>query len=332
MLIICFAIFFLLELSVRSIDFIRGESFISNKHRNIIAKPVSSIIPYRIFGTKLYYEESDTKYISSVHNEHYPLKKPNNTFRIICFGGSTTANVLYETTGIHYPLVLQGLLQSHYPNKNIEVINLGYYAYATSHAIILLTLDVLSWSPDLIILSNNINDLLASYWPDFTYDYSNKYRTGFYSMPDYPERFTTLNALFNWSSFYWALKNRLKILSKKLSGVNEPQDGYMRKSYGDEPPVTGQDVFRRNLTTFVSIAKSYGLNTLLATQPLETSEEYWDKHMSHKKYNNIVVYPLHSEFVSHHQNFNKIIKEVAKKTDIFFLDNNAIFSGDKRIL
>jgi len=66
---------------------------------------------------------------------------------------------------------------------------------------------------------------------------------------------------------------------------------------------------------------------VLGTQPLETSEEYWNRHMRYKKYNGIVTYPLHSEFISHHQRFNEIIREVAREQKAYIVDNEKIFAG-----
>ncbi|ETX06172.1 MAG: hypothetical protein ETSY2_18725 [Candidatus Entotheonella gemina] len=115
------------------------------------------------------------RYIASRYQELYPLEKPSGTFRIVAFGGSTTANVqAMRSQTPHYPLLLQTQLRRTLARNDIEVINVGNPSYATPHSLILLAFDVLSWQPDLVILSHNINDLTALYWPDFTFDYSNK--------------------------------------------------------------------------------------------------------------------------------------------------------------
>ena len=56
------------------------------------------------------------------------------------------------------------------------VISVASSAYATPHSLTLLSLDVLSWDTDLVILSHNINDLQAAYMPGFKPDYSHKYQ------------------------------------------------------------------------------------------------------------------------------------------------------------
>jgi len=305
-------LFVLSEFSARVIDRLHGGDFTYNKERN-----EQQLTPFRMFGPSYYVEQDGIRYISSVHKELYPFEKGRNTYRIVAFGGSTTQNAV---DGIHYPLVLEQLLKEEYPQRNIEVINIGNSAYATPHFIISLTLDVVSWESDLIILSENINDLLAGYFPDFQPDYANKYRHAAFV----PE-ISAPRMLLGWSRFYWIVKSRLEALSYRLADYGGVV--FRRSSYGNEPPVESQKIFRRNLQTFVEIARAYDIPVVLGTQPLETSEEYWNRHMRYKKYNGIVTYPLHSEFISHHQRFNEIIREVAREQKAYIVDNEKIFAG-----
>ena len=95
--------------------------------------------------------------------------------------------------GRHYPLVVQSELRERLGRDNIEVISVANSAYATPHSLILLELDVLSWDPDLILISHATNDLTATYFPDFAYDYSHKYSDPYYLRS---ESVTVTNALF----------------------------------------------------------------------------------------------------------------------------------------
>ena len=313
------------EILLRALDYARGYPFWSNTHRNLVTKTMKPLIPYRIFGWPLYEDIDGKTYIVSVHGERYPLKKENNTFRVVALGGSTTKNFV---DGAHYPLLLQRMLQEKYPEKNIEVINVGNDAYATTHIITLLAFDVISWKPDLVIASENFNDLSAAYWPHLRYDYSNKYGTAFY-MPNYAERLTKTNILFNWSSFYWFLRAKRRAALSALAQQQEPS--YQRVSYGNEPPALVQKIFRRNLATFVAIAQTNNIPVILGTQPLQESLAYWDNHMRFKPYNNVVVYPTHEEFILHHRRFNDIIKSVAQDTNSFFTDNNEFFANNPEL-
>ena len=220
-------------------------------------------------------------------------------------------------------MVLEKLLREKYPNKKIEVINTGNSGYSTPHFIILLSLDVLSWNPDLIIVSENINDLLAAYFPDFKPDYSNKYSTGSFLPPQ-----SLANALFGWLRLYWIVKSRTEALEYRIDDMRGGV--YQRRQYGSEPPQEAAGAFRSNLETIISIARARNISVILASQPLEPSEEYWDKHMRYKTYNDIAVYPPQKEFVAHHARYNKIIEDVTRATSSYFVDNDAMFGADRK--
>ena len=309
-----FVTLFVLEMGIRGYDAYQGRSFFKTSGNNL-AGPIR-IFPFRTFGFNLYKTIDGQTYINSRHGELYPVKKSSHTFRIVCFGGSTTENLIEE---IHYPKVLESLLKERLHRDNIEVINLGHSAYVTPHFIILLALDVISWNPDLVILSENINDLSAMYFPNFTYDYSHKFSHPFY-LPDYASRFTIPNILFQHWRLYWFMYHRLH---------KEPTYNIQRKSYGDIPTHLASMVFKRNLQSFVTLAQANGIQVLLASQSLQPSEEYFVRYMQYKSYNDIAIYPLHNEFVSHHRYFNKIIEQVATETKSFYLDNDAILNGEK---
>lgn len=317
-----FLIFIASELTVRIIDWRNGHSFWSNAHRNFLIRETKPVLPYRIYGWNLYEKINEKQFIVSVHGERYPFKKPDNTFRIVTFGGSTTKNFV---DGVHYPILLERRLQERYPGKHMEVINVGNSAYTTTHSLTILMFDALSWNPDLIIVSHNINDLLNAYFPDLTPDYSNQYGSKFY-LPQYKNRLTFINASLGWSSFYWFLRERVGDLLSDAGYHN--QGPYRRASYGNEPPELATHLFKRNLETFAVVARSNNIPIIFGTQPLEPSEKYFDIALRVRPFNKLVTYPLHNELLNHHRRFNKIIKEVAREQKEYIIDNNASFNGD----
>ena len=192
-----FAVFFVMEIATRAYDAVRGRGFFSNS-RSIVKRDLR---PFRMFGFDLYGKEDGVRHISSRHGEKYPLEKVPGTFRIVVFGGSTTENlVAFNETGLHYPLLLQKKLRERLQRDDVEVINVGNSAYSTVQSLILLELDVVSWQPDLIIVSHNVNDLVSSYWPGFTFDYSHKYSNEFY-LPDFKSKYATHNRILQHSQF-----------------------------------------------------------------------------------------------------------------------------------
>jgi hypothetical protein len=304
---------------MRSYDaLVHKVGFFSIDPRNQLTAPQRRVIPFRTFGVELYKEKDGVQYISSRHGELYPIEKPKGSFRIVCFGGSTTDQKIGET---HYPLLLQTILRERLHRNNIEVINVGNQSYATPHFLILLELNVIYWKPDLIILSENINDLLAQYWPHFTFDYSNRYSDPFYSIPNYESRYTLANLIFKHSRLFWFIKSRMK--------TKQQWPAIKRKSYGDTPNPMAIKVFEQNLRSFITLAKSNRIQVLLATQPLQPSEEYFVRHYTYKSYNDTVLYPLHNEFVANHNFYNNIIKKVARDTGETCIDNDHTFGGNK---
>ena len=316
-------IFLGLEIAIRSYDAVRGRGFFSN-HRNQVLE-TKSLLPFRTFGFELYRSENGVRYISSRHGELFPVRKPEGTFRIVVFGGSSSENFpAYAKERIHYPLILQAELRKALNRESIEVINIANSGYSTAHSLILCTLDVLSWKPDLIIVSHNINDLIASYWPDFTFDYSNKYSDDFFTVPEFESVYTIPNVLFGHSQFYWFVRKRIRYLTNETISLE-------RKTYGYKPNPLATQIFYRNLRSFVALAKANDINVLLANQPLQPSEEYFVRHMAQKPYNDVVTYPLHEEFVAHHRAFNKIIEQVAEDTQALYLDNETELGTDKSL-
>ena len=101
-------------------------------------------------------------------------------------------------------------------------------------------------------------------------------------------------------------------------------------SYGMEPPLASQEIFKRNLETFVTLANAHKIPVILATQALEPSEEYWDRALRYKSYNDRVIYPLHEEFVAHHGVFNDILRKVAEENGVYLVDNSVSLAGDRQ--
>ena len=212
-----------------------------------------------------------------------------------------------DRAGIHYSLQLQSELRERLGRRDIEVITLGKGSYATPHSLIFLELDVLSWNPDLVILSHNVNDLSATYYPGFTPDYSNKYGD-----PYYFGDFTTTDAFFQHFQLYWSVKTRLGRM------LNRDAYAYRTKSYGDEVNPEGIAVFMRNLRSFVTLAESNGISVLLATQPYDANQppSNFEK-PSIKK----ITHPLPEELAKHHAQYNRAIETVATEKGAWFVDN-----------
>jgi len=304
----------LLEIGVRVSDVARGRGFFWGG-RNLVARAEDKRLAFRAFGWKPYRKENGRTYLVSTHGDPYPLAKPEGTTRIVAFGGSTTENHFSARKGGgHYPRRLESLLNERLGGE-FEVINVAYSAYATPHSLILLALDVISWDADIVILSHNYNDLNAAYFPDFTFDYQHKYGA-FYASNLGPS-----DILFQHSQLYWLGRKQFAVTLTQLNGA------VRRRPYGQEPPPAASAVFQRNLQSFVTLAQANGIGVLLATQALEPSEKYFQLHVRPKLYNKAIYYPLHDEFLQHHDTFNRIIRQVAAESGAWLLDNDRVLGG-----
>jgi lysophospholipase L1-like esterase len=305
------------EIVVRIYDRQRGQGFFSD-YRNEIAKAYKPVVPYRIFGFVPYQTVNGKRFISSRRGELYPIEKPAGTTRIVCFGGSTT-EAYFE--GVHYPLALQSLLRKRLGRDTIEVINVANSAYATTHSIILLEFDVIYWKPDIVILSENLNDLTASYWPGLRFDYSNKYGGEFYASPISKDTISCLSVALQHSRLYWVIYNRLKGIGAR------GRIGKARfRHYPDTPDPLAVQIFRQNLRTFIQIARSHGSTVILATQAMVAKEEYF-RPLFFEPINKEVVYPYLDEFAKHHRYFNEVIREVAQEENVYLVDNERLLEG-----
>jgi uncharacterized protein YjbI with pentapeptide repeats len=116
--------------------------------------------------------EVEVEHITRDHNEHPELysmnsegfrgsefikNKPDDTYRIITVGGSTTfgSGVTNENT---WPKILEKKLQSISEGKNIEVINAGIPAAASFIESKLIKEKLIDFKPDLIIIFDGNND------------------------------------------------------------------------------------------------------------------------------------------------------------------------------
>jgi uncharacterized protein YxeA len=91
----------------------------------------------------------------------FTAEKPDGLFRILCVGGSTT--VIGRTNEETYPALLEERLLRRFPEKNLEVLNLGISKYGTRE-VVNLCAGAIRYHPDLVIKYNGANDLWWDYF------------------------------------------------------------------------------------------------------------------------------------------------------------------------
>ena len=92
-------------------------------------------------------------------------RKPPETIRIVCLGGSTTFDTGVVGTAVPWPDVLERELGRVFPDKRIEVLNLGIPGAAILDSLIDLQIRGLTLDPDIVILYQGHNDFRYSTRP-----------------------------------------------------------------------------------------------------------------------------------------------------------------------
>lgn len=99
--------------------------------------------------------------LPTLYPETFAREKSSQIYRIFCLGGSTTAGFPFDGQ-VPFPQQLRCLLSDTYPEKRFEVINLGITA-VNSYTVLDLLPEVLTQSPDLIVIYMGHNEFYGAY-------------------------------------------------------------------------------------------------------------------------------------------------------------------------
>ncbi|MFM1920823.1 MAG: hypothetical protein RLZZ303_2457 [Candidatus Hydrogenedentota bacterium] len=111
-------------------------------------------LPTYVFGTNTY----------GFRGGDVSVPKPKGVYRIVCLGGSTTAEG--PTDELTYPALLQERLRDHFRRNDIEVVNAGRHGSSVANEADSID-DILSLEPDLVLHYNFVNDyrsMACSIW------------------------------------------------------------------------------------------------------------------------------------------------------------------------
>lgn len=92
--------------------------------------------------------------------DYFPVAKPPGTFRVFCLGGSTTAGYPYYFNG-SFSTYLRDRLKTTFPQKEIEVINLGMTA-TNSFTVLDLARELPAYQPDLLVVYDGHNEFYGA--------------------------------------------------------------------------------------------------------------------------------------------------------------------------
>ncbi len=179
-----------------------------------------------------------------------PRDAPPGTMRLVCSGGSTTFDLTAESNDQSWPWMLETRLRA--SGREIEVWNAGFPGWTSLENTISLLIRDQDLRPDVVIFFQGINDLQpAAHRP-----FDRQYEAG------HADR--QLQAL-GFTVGPPAIWDR-SVLLERLHQLLLPRS--LDSDVATELDPEARDVFQRNVSSFVSIARSAGADVILATQPI----------------------------------------------------------------
>jgi tetratricopeptide (TPR) repeat protein len=183
------------------------------------------------------------------YEEIFEVAKSPRTYRVFCVGESTMYGYPYPSN-ITAPRFLKDRLKTLFPDKNIEVINLGIPAVSSS-VVLDLVRQVIEYSPDLIIVYSGHNEFYGTYGVASTeYVAYNKGVLDFYMRLRKLKTVLLLREGINWvrTILYGreALTRRATFLERMV------KDRYI--VYGSSKYERAKLLFRENLAEMAGIA------------------------------------------------------------------------------
>ncbi len=190
--------------------------------------------------------------------DDFPREKPENEFRIVAIGGSTTYSSRVSDNAHTYPAQLENLLQKQYNCPTVRVINAGMKGYTSFENLINLMFRVLDLAPDLVVIYQATNDVHTRLVDPVAYRGDN---SGYRKQWQVPHQ------------SFWDDLILIRILRVKL-GINYPFS--IQNFVGASTRTTSLDqstlldhnppvYFERNLKSMIALAQIHQFQLMLAT-------------------------------------------------------------------
>lgn len=219
--------------------------------------------------------------------------------RVATVGGSTTygANV---SDGGEWPAALGAMLGPRY-----EVLNFGILGHTSVEHIILVSLVVPEYRPDILVVHAGFNDLRNMHVRGLAADYSDYHAPSLYASFN----LCTTNPVQKFASgkaAVWALQ-RAGLYPDCASNRPRPE-----ADPGPEAAARALGLYRRNLETLVAVAAAQGLKPVFVPQILVREKvegerlRWWVPHVSDR------------EIVDYLARYNAVTEEVAARHGLYY--------------
>jgi len=217
--------------------------------------------PYTGYALKPGYRRGNAERINQLgfRGEEIDLEKPDDVYRIVAIGGSTTFAV-YLKWNESYPYYLQEILRQRFGTDKIEVINAGLTGSTTAESFHRMSTQVLPVDPDMVVIYHGFNDLLPRMFNDYQEDYFHFRR----SDPNNPPGLTRF--------YLWRLA--LRVLSPGMfhENYNLAQNVWKMENLPgtdtarvDNFMTSDNAAFSRNLEDTIALLKGQDIDVVMAT-------------------------------------------------------------------
>jgi len=199
-------------------------------------------------------------------NPPVAIPKPDDTFRILALGGSTTFGQFVEQ-GDDYPAQLVTILRDDYGYQNVEIVNAGVNAYRTINSFVNMGTRGLDTDPDMVIVYHSINDTVLRWSQPDCYRGENPVRGIGYDAIVYP-----VAPALNPSVTVRFMQIQLGLIEDPNTfqfwgqPANLCDNSVTVPTYAGRLDANPPIYFERNLISIYGIANAHGLPVMVATQ------------------------------------------------------------------
>lgn len=226
---------------------------------------------YTGYALKPGYEVKGRERINSLgfRGADIELKKPDDVYRVVAIGGSTTFAV-YLPWNESYPYYLQEELRERLNTDKIEVINAGLTGSTASESFHRMATQVLPLDPDMVVIYHAFNDLIPRVFDDYQEDYYHFRK----SDPNNPPGLTR----------FYLYRLFLRALSPGLFHENNNLQRYVWKTQNLPDTDTersqnflnsSNEAFHFNMENMVALLQARGVEVVLATFGMNSDIWHW---------------------------------------------------------
>ena len=240
------------------------------------------------------------------------IPKPDNQYRILCLGASTTGNYInYNGKNYSYPMELEKYLNKRDQKIDYVVHNCGQGGWDSSDIMINFLLKLYDTEPDAIIIYHGYNDIKSYLTPNFESDYSHSKRN------------------LGESILFYQLANYIPNIPLKVynAAINtifpfmNPRYGILEATSRNEPDYNlnfnGLGTYRRNIEHIIRICLTSKIKIVLSSYAHFLFPEI-EESIIHNKHRKGVILE------------NEEIKKIATKFNLPLIDNFKNIPYDSR--